>query len=90
MTNQQQTTRIDPMGPTAIFAFMAIPLLTKFGSALMLSNALRHSFMVSFMSGFALQLDDLDSGLGNELWFVAIVVVVAAGVYFVYRGPRET
>jgi len=90
LTKQSQVATIDAMGPTAILAFVATPLFTKVGVALNLTGAPFHRCMASFMSCFALQLDDLDSGLGNELWFLAVIVVVAGAIYYVYRGPRET
>jgi hypothetical protein len=40
-------------------------------------------------SGFATQLDDLDSGLENDLWFLVIAVIVVLGVVYVYRGPKK-
>jgi hypothetical protein len=45
--------------------------------------------MVWVLLPFAFQLGDLDTGLGNELWFLVIAVIVVGGVMYVYRGPRH-
>ena len=77
------------MASTALFAWMASALFTPFAftPARLIEPIFasgRHHF-----AWFALQLGDLDSGLGNEFWFLVIIAVLAIFMYFVYRGPKH-
>ena len=78
------------MGPIQIYALMASAVWSMFAAIVKLSSAASHKFLVCSSLSFAFQLDDLDSGLSNELWFLVIVVVVVLGIVYVYRGPRKT
>jgi hypothetical protein len=74
------------MGLTATFGLMADTLLSKSAAVL---GAHFHKSVVCSVLPFAFQVGDLDSGIGNDLWFLAIAVVVVAGILYVYRGPRH-
>jgi hypothetical protein len=77
------------MALTALFALMKSVLFTQVAVASTRLNAPFRAVNVSKLAPFALQLNDLDTGLGNEIWFLAIIVVVAIGAYIVYRGPKH-
>lgn len=77
------------MAWTALFAVMASALFTHSASAVTHLNAPFSALNVVSSTLFALQLNDLDTGLGNELWFFVIIAVVAVGAYIVYRGPKH-
>lgn len=74
------------MGLTATSVSMASPPLNKSAAVL---GALFHKSVVCSLLPFAFQLYDFDSGISNELWFLAIAVIVVAGILYVYRGPRH-
>ncbi len=80
------------MASTALLAVMASALFSALGSSWTHLNApisALNAPKLTLFSLFALQLNDLDTGLGNELWFIVIIAVVAAGAYMVYRGPKH-
>jgi hypothetical protein len=77
------------MGLTATSVLLASTLLNSSATVLRAFEAAFHKSVVCLLLPFAFQLGDLDTGLGNDLWFMVIVVVVAIGAYIVYRGPKH-
>lgn len=80
------------MASTALLAVITSALFIPLGSSGMRLNTPISALNAPGSSLFALlalQLNDLDTGLGNELWFIVIIAVVAAGAYIVYRGPKH-
>ena len=77
------------MGLSATFVRMAGDVFTRLAGASRSVIALITALRASKTPLFALQLGDLDTGLGNELWFGVIIVVVALGAYIIYRGPKH-
>jgi hypothetical protein len=77
------------MGLTATFVLMASALLNSSATVVKGFEAAFHKSIACLFLPFAFQLGDLDTGLGNDLWFMVIIVVVAIGAYVVYRGPKH-
>ncbi len=77
------------MGAAATFVVMGATLLGEHVAALLLLRGLFHKLSLCLLLPLALQVDDLDSGLQNIWWWLAIAVVVVVGVLYVYRGPRK-
>ena len=77
------------MGMTGILGLWANALVPKYTAAWTLSSAFYKS-LVAFSLLFAFQVDDLDSGMQNDVWFLVIAAILVIGVVYIYRGPRKT
>jgi hypothetical protein len=73
----------------ALFDVMGSALFTPAASISERLNASIFGSNVPKLDLFLAQLGDLDTGLGNEIWFLIIIAVVAIFMYFVYRGPKH-
>ena len=77
------------MAAIALLASAISGLLPRFGAALMELKVPICASNLAKSALFALQLNDLDSGFENEMWFLAVLVIVGVTVYVINRGPRH-
>lgn len=78
------------MALPATSILMASTLVDSSSAMSKLSNIHAHNPLIGVVRAFAFQLDDLDSGISNDIWFLVVAVVVVVGLVYIYRGPRKT